>query len=155
MDHVIAELRRMYAGPAWHGPCLQDALRDVTARQAAARPLPAAHSIFELTHHIGAWIGEVESRLRGNASSDPADGDWPAAITVTDERWRDTVARVETRHNSLIAFLRTLDAARLDAIVDANAPSPEQQRVTGYILLHGLVQHNAYHIGQIMLLRKG
>jgi uncharacterized damage-inducible protein DinB len=144
----------MYEGPAWHGPCLRDALQGVTAQTAAARPLPAAHSIFELTHHIGAWIGEVESRLRGNPSGLPAEGDWPEAATVDESNWRDTVARVEARHASLMEFLRGLDPSRLDAIVDPNAAGASAQ-VTGYILLHGLVQHNAYHIGQITLLRKG
>lgn len=144
----------MYAGPAWHGPCLRDALQGVTAREAAARPIPAAHSIFELTHHIGAWIGEVESRLRGNPSGLPAEGDWPGDTRVDESSWREVVTRVESRHSALMAFLPTLDPSRLDAIVDPNAPGPSG-KVTGYILLHGLAQHNAYHIGQIMLLRRG
>jgi uncharacterized damage-inducible protein DinB len=155
MERIIGELRRMHTGPAWHGPCLRDALSDLTATHAAARPVAAAHSIFELTHHIGAWVGEVESRLRGNPSGWPAEGDWPDASTVVDDRsWTETVARAEARHTSLIDFLRGFDASRLDEVVDPNAPTEAQRKVTASILLNGVVQHSAYHIGQIILLRR-
>jgi hypothetical protein len=146
----------MFAGPAWHGPCFEEAIEGVTAADAAARPIAAGHSIFELTHHIGAWIGEVESRLRGNRGGQPADGDWPAASATVDETtWREVVGRVRARHAALLSFLESFDGARLHAAVEPSAANPASRGVTGYVLLNGLAQHNAYHIGQIVLLRKG
>lgn len=74
-DPLVADLRRIYEGNAWHGPSLLEAIRDVTAAQAAARPLAHHHSINEITHHIAAWIGEATSRLQGNPPAMPADGE--------------------------------------------------------------------------------
>ena len=53
------QLQRAFQGKAWHGPSLKEALAGITADQAAARPVGNAHSIWELTHHIGAWADIV------------------------------------------------------------------------------------------------
>jgi hypothetical protein len=51
--HRIADqLKRSLEGEAWHGPALRELLSGVTAKQAAARPLAGAHSIWEIVLHI-------------------------------------------------------------------------------------------------------
>ena len=152
---IAAELRRMYEGPAWHGPSVSESVAGITAAQASARPLVGGHTIYELTHHIAAWIGEARSRLLGNRSGDPADGDWPPPNARIDQAaWREALARLAERQSEMLEALSGFDPARLGEIVDPDSPSAEGRRVTHYILLHGLVQHNAYHAGQIMLLRR-
>jgi uncharacterized damage-inducible protein DinB len=151
---ISAELQRMYEGPAWHGPGVLESIKDVTAEQANARVAANAHTIYEITHHIAAWIGEVRSRLQGKPSGNPADGDWPPAETrVSDGEWQRARDRLETRHADLLATLSSFDATRLGERVDPAREGPEGL-ATFYILLHGLVQHNAYHAGQIMLVRR-
>jgi len=49
---IVDQLDRAWQGPAWHGPEVLLALAGVTASQAAARPIRAAHSIWELVHHL-------------------------------------------------------------------------------------------------------
>jgi uncharacterized damage-inducible protein DinB len=154
IDPLLADLRRIYEGNAWHGPAVLDAIQGVSAEQAAARPLPGAHSIYELTHHIGAWIGEVTSRLQGNPNGMPADGDFPpSGAKVDDTAWADLLARLERRQAELLEAVSTFDPSRLDEPVDPknrNADGPVSYRA----LLSGLAQHSAYHAGQIVLLRK-
>lgn len=151
---ISAELRRMYEGPAWHGPSVLESITELTAEQADARVAANTHTIYEITHHIAAWIGEVRARLLGKPSGEPADGDWPPADTrVGDSEWQLVRDRLETRHADLLVTLSSFDAARLGERVDAPREGP-QGVATYYILLHGLVQHNAYHAGQIMLLRR-
>ena len=68
----------------------------MTAAQASARPIPNGHSIYELTHHIGAWMGEVTSRLQGNKPGMPAEGDFPhASKKVDDNAWADLRKHLE------------------------------------------------------------
>ncbi len=153
VTRIRGELQRMYQGPAWHGPSLREALQDVGAREAAARPLPGAHSIYELTHHVAAWIDEVRSRLLGSPPGQPAFGDWPpASLRVDDAAWRAVHDRLDAVHAALMETLTTFEDVRLQQTypsVDSTAPGV----VTFYVLLHGLVQHNAYHAGQMVLLR--
>jgi hypothetical protein len=59
------ELRRAWEGPVWHGPALGELLEEVTAAEAAAHPIPGAHSIWEIVLHATGWAREVDRRLRG------------------------------------------------------------------------------------------
>jgi uncharacterized damage-inducible protein DinB len=154
IDSLVADLRRIYEGNAWHGPAVLDAIQDVTAAQAASRPIAGAHTIYELTHHIAAWIGETTSRLQGNTPGMPADGDFPPrSFTVDDVSWSDVRARLERRQAELLETVASFDASRLDEAV-----SPQNRGKDGPVtyraLLSGLAQHSAYHAGQIVLLRK-
>ena len=155
IDPLLADLRRIYEGNAWHGPSVLEALQDVTTSQAAARPVPDAHSIYELTHHIAAWIGETTSRLQGNPPGSPADGDFPPRSTSVDDAvWTDTRARLERRQAELLEAVSGFDAARLDDAVNPKAPKDADAPATFRALLSGLAQHSAYHAGQIVLLKK-
>jgi uncharacterized damage-inducible protein DinB len=154
-DHLLADARRMYEGNAWHGPSLLDALRNVTATQAAARPVRDVHTIYELTHHVAGWIGEVTSRLQGNTPGIPSDGDFPAAGTIVDEAaWSDVRGRLERNHAEFMETLAGFDASRLDDLVDPKNRKDPNGPGTFRALISGLTQHNAYHAGQISLLRK-
>jgi len=154
VDRIAAELRRMYEGPAWHGPGVLEAIEGLNAEQAGTRAAANAHSIYEIAHHIAAWIGEVRSRLLGQPSGDPADGDWPPGDRQVDEgEWLRVRDRLSTRHRELQATLASFEASRLGQRVDPSREGPSGL-VTFYALLHGLVQHNAYHAGQIVLLRR-
>ena len=81
------------SGPAWHGASLEENLRGLTFKQAVARPVPDAHSIWELVLHITAWAEEVTRRMDGAEPATPAGGDWPAVGAISPgrgpRRWRD------------------------------------------------------------------
>src|SRR2546426_6708392 len=47
-QRVAEAIERSVSGPMWHGPALADLIGDVSAEQAAARPVAGAHSIWEL-----------------------------------------------------------------------------------------------------------
>jgi uncharacterized damage-inducible protein DinB len=154
LSNLLADLRRIYEGNAWHGPGVLEAISGVSAAQAASRPVPGAHSIYELTHHIAAWIGETTSRLQGNAPGMPVDGDFPdRSTTVDDAAWSDVCARLERRQAELLEAVAAFDPARLDDPV-----KPENKKADGPVtfraLLSGIAQHSAYHAGQIVILRK-
>jgi uncharacterized damage-inducible protein DinB len=155
IDPLLGDLRRIYEGNAWHGPAVLDAIRDVTSAQAASRPIPGAHTVYELTHHIAAWIGETTSRLQGNAPGMPGDGDFPdRSATVDDAAWADACARLDRRQAELLEAVAAFDADRLDESVDPKNKKNADGPVSYRALLTGIAQHSAYHAGQIVLLRK-
>ena len=152
---LLAYLRRIHEGNAWHGPSVLDALDGVTAEQAARRPLADAHSIYELTHHIAAWMGEVVRRLQGNKPGMPAEGDFPPPDTRIDEAaWTQVRSLLERRQAELLEAVSTFDAARLDEPVNPKNKGADGP-VTYRALLSGLAQHSAYHAGPIVVLKKG
>lgn len=156
LKRLADELRRMYEGGAWHGPSVCEALSDVTAAEAASRSLPGAHSIFELTHHIAAWTGEVTRRLRGGTPSEPEDGDFPAKGERVDKpKWEATKALLQARNAELVTAILAFDPSRLDEAVGGAGTGPAESRATYRTMLQGVVSHDAYHAGQIVILRKG
>ena len=155
IDRIIDQLEREHAADPWHGSPLHAILDYVSAAQAAAKPLPGAHSIWELVLHMTGWKNEVRRRLSGAAAADPEGGDWPAVGEQSDEAWRQTVARLDKAHQDLVAAIRTLPESKLHEPTNDARDRPLGTGVSYYVLLHGVVQHDVYHAGQIAILKKG
>ena len=82
VERIRDQFRRAFDGEAWHGPSVLQLLNGITAEQAAAHPIPGAHSIWELVLHVAAWRGAVAARLGGKSPDLPDVGDWPAVPEV-------------------------------------------------------------------------
>lgn len=153
IDRIIDQLQREHDGDPWHGSPLLEILQGVTAGQAAAKPLQGAHSIWELVLHMTAWKGEVRKRLSGAPSGEPEEGDWPAVGVPTVDRWNEARERLQKAHDALLAAVRQLPESRLFEATNDSRNPPLGTGVSYYVLLHGLVQHDVYHSGQIGMLR--
>jgi len=66
-ERIADQLKRAFHGEAWSGPSVREVLQGVTADIAAKRPIADAHSIWELVHHITAWVDIVRRRVAGEA----------------------------------------------------------------------------------------
>lgn len=155
LQRIVGGLRRVYEGGAWHGPSLVEALDGVSAADAAARPVPTAHTIYELTHHLAAWKGEVTRRLEGDEPGDPAEGDWPDSGDVVDQsRWEAVMGMLAAAQVALLDTVLAFDAGRLGEPVSARASASTSAGDSFRAMLYGSMQHDAYHAGQIVLLKK-
>ena len=147
IDRILDQHHRAYHGKAWHGPGLREILADVTAEQAAARPLPNAHSIWELILHITAWVDAAQKTLRGEPLHVAEEDNFPTISNTSDAAWRDALTTLEAAHTALHDATSRLT----DADLDGTAPG---RSYSFYFLLHGTIQHNLYHAGQIVMLKK-
>lgn len=138
------ELRRAHAGEAWHGPALTELLDRATPATASARPIPGAHSIAELVGHMAFWHDVVRRRAEGEEVSPREGADFPA-VDGSETGWRALRDQLERSHRALVTRVESLDAARLGATVPG-------QTISIRVMLNGVVQHDAYHGGQIALL---
>jgi hypothetical protein len=147
-------LHKAHADEPWHGPSTTDVLKGVTAEQAAAHPIPGAHSIWEIVLHLAAWQGEAVRRLEGNAPTLPEEGDWPEVGDPSEAAWRQARERLDATHSRLLDTL----AGLIDADLDRPGGSVTDRALgtggTHRTMVEGLLQHAAYHSGQIVLLRK-
>jgi uncharacterized damage-inducible protein DinB len=147
---IADQLRRAFGGEAWHGDSLFEILDGITAAQAAARPIKNAHSIWELVLHIAAWDGAVRRRLGGEALALSDEQNFPPVSDTSESAWRKALAHVRQVHDELIAAVSAFPDSRLDQKVPGKDPDYD----TFYYMLHGVVQHELYHAGQIALLKK-
>jgi len=147
-ENLADLLERAFRGGAWHGPAVAEALSGVDAATAAARPIEGAHSIWEIVHHLTAWNEAPLRRLDGERLQNlPAERDFPPVTGVSADAWRAALVALEDAHAALHARVRDLADAQLDDPVVGSDPT-----VRGMLL--GVLQHNTYHAGQIVLLRK-
>src|SRR5262249_46863315 len=145
---INSQLKRAQEGQTWHGPSLRELLEGVTAEQAAARPIPNAHSIWELVNHIIAWEQIARRRLEGEELADiPDEINFPPVSETSGAAWQATLQSLEASNRSLRDGIKKIDDARLEE-------SASGASYSNYFLLHGVIQHDLYHAGQIALLKK-
>jgi uncharacterized damage-inducible protein DinB len=144
---ILDQLRRSWDGDAWHGTPLAKMVADVDATTAHARPISAAHTIIEIVMHLAFWKDAVRRRLAGETVVVTEENQWPVAVGSPEQAWRQARGLLESWHCDLDAAVARLS----DADLDRPLPGSNQ---TYYILLHGVIQHDLYHAGQIAILRK-
>lgn len=156
LERIQDQIVRSLDGGAWHGPALMEVLSGLDARTAAARPIADTHTIWEILRHVSATAKEVLARLRGETRVLSPEQDWPApppagGADARDERfassWEVDIRHLDQVHRELIEELAALDESRLDTPI-----LPGYSTI--YVTLHGLVQHNLYHAGQMAILKK-
>jgi uncharacterized damage-inducible protein DinB len=152
---LVDQLERAHGGDPWHGSSRASLLADVTADEARRRPAVAVHSIWELVLHMTAWTREVTRRLRGHMASEPEMGDWPAPPTVSDDKaWQAAIRALDDAHLALRDAVGGLDPSRLTAPVSDARNRELGTGVTFAQTINGLVQHDAYHSGQVAAVKK-
>ena len=100
-DRIADQLFRMMEGDAWHGPPVSALLTDVTADVAALHPIPGAHSIRELVHHMAAWAVIARRRLGGEIVQVTPVEDWPPVEAATPAAWTVATQALERSHADL------------------------------------------------------
>lgn len=155
LDALLDQIRRTHAGDPWYGAPRMQFLRGLPAAEASLRPAGSNHSVWELVLHMTAWTEEVRHRLAGRSPGEPMDGDWPTVPKAAKETaWASALLRLERAHGALIADVERLGPADLDRLVGDTREPALGTGVTVSAMLVGLAQHDAYHTGQLALLRQ-
>lgn len=154
ITHTIGLLQRAVKGDAWHGPSLEEALAGVDAPGAAAHPIDSVHSMWEIVLHVSGWTREVAKRLQGGEPTLPAGGDWPSPGEISEEAWLKARDELRWVHEELLSALTAFPVTRFSERVGSERSAPLGTGVTFLEMVDGILQHDAYHAGQISLLKK-
>jgi hypothetical protein len=142
---ILALLDEGFTRKTWHGPNLRQSLKGVSAKQAAWRPAPGRHNIWELTLHTAYWKYAVRRKIEGgkrgsfvlqghNFFARPEQG------KTTEAAWRADRAILENEHRAMVQSIRKF------------LKSPGAKKWLP--MLYGVAFHDVYHAGQIRLLRR-
>jgi uncharacterized damage-inducible protein DinB len=147
IDLLLHQLDQAFDGKAWHGPTLRGSLRGLSAREAAQAR--TAHSIAEIALHCAYWKYIARRRLLQLPKGSFAwkGSNWfrlpkpfsPAA-------WSSILQSLDQEHAALRQAVSQFPAARLHEI-------PTGSKVSNATLLVGIAHHDAYHAGQVRLLK--
>jgi hypothetical protein len=146
---IAAQLRRAFIRDAWHGPSLLELLGGIGPEEARARPLPAAHNIWELVLHIDYWVQAALGATDGIAMPkvDGGQAEWPDLGDADAVAWFDAQDHLFNNAEKLAQSIERFEDARLKEVVPGRP-------YDFYRLFHGVVQHSLYHGGQIAILKK-
>ena len=143
------QLKRTFEAGAWHGASVQETLSGITAEMASAKPIQDAHTIWEIVLHMITWIAVPTQRIIEEKNLQVGDEvDWPAATESGDAAWKDTLAKLNAAYNRLQETLSRMKDSDLEHLLEGAEKTPI------YVMLHGVIQHNLYHAGQINILKK-
>ncbi len=142
---ILLVVEESFEKKAWHGPNLWQSLKGVTAKQAAWRPGPSRHNIWEETLHAAYWKYAVRRRLTSAK---------PGAFVLKGSNFfpRPEPGKAsEAAWNADKAILRKEHEALRQAIKVALRKPPSARLAH---MLWGVALHDVYHAGQIRLLRR-
>ena len=147
---LLSQLDQAYDRRSWHGPNLRGSLRGLTPAQAAWRPGPRRHNIWELAVHAAYWKYAVRRRLTGEKRGSFAlkgSNFFARPTDPTAASWKDDLALLEYSHRALRATVASLSERDL-----ARVPAGGSFRVLE--MVQGIAAHDLYHAGQIQLLKR-
>jgi len=146
MEIIADQISRAFWGASWHGPSVREVLAGVSAEDAAAHPIPGAHSIWEILLHLTSGYNLVLRRVRGERAQLSPEEEWPSVADSSAEAWRESQHILEQLNQQLQSAVRAFPAERLSLEMGSEYPA--------YIQFCGAPQHDLYHAGQIVLLKK-
>jgi len=148
IERIEEQLRLSFEGGAWHGPSVLESLDGVSHQEAAAHPIEKAHSIWELALHLGGTYRLVLRRLMGDGRQMTAEEDWPVPPPPSAGAWTEALSNLRGLNREVRGAIRGFSEARLDR------PLVPEPPYTAYVQFIVITQHDLYHAGQIVLLRK-
>jgi uncharacterized damage-inducible protein DinB len=147
IQHIKTLFDKTYNGPAWHGPAVKEVINEVTFYE-ALKSTDRSHNIVEIVFHMIAWRNFLINKLKGEQAYDVTEEEnFQKFDSLSEQEWADLKDRLENSQNELQNLLSNVD----DSILNQKVGN---EKYTYYVLMHGVIQHDVYHLGQIVLLKK-
>ena len=146
-DRLRTELAALLRGGNAH-VATADALRGVPPGRINETPDGCPHSLWDLLDHLRIAQRDILDFTRGDGYEEK---EWPA------DYWPDGPGTAASWDDALAAFLADLDALiqmAEDASTDLTAELPHAPGYTPLRQLLLAADHNAHHLGQVILVRR-
>jgi uncharacterized damage-inducible protein DinB len=98
-------------------------------------------------HHVSSWSTISQHRLAGESVEITTERDWPPVWEVNDAAWKRALDNLRESRARLRDSIKDFS----DEHLQRKATGPDYTR---YVVLHGVIQHDLYHAGQIVMLKK-
>ncbi len=146
-DRILSLFEKLYYGESWIDVPVKGTLFQISAKVANSRPLSNCNTIWEIVNHLIEWKLNVQQRLEGKIISTPADNYISPIADPSEAAWDETLQRFDWAQRQWIDFLSHFDSSRYELHYPPN-------QMTYYEHIMGILQHEAYHLGQIVILAK-
>ena len=135
---LLAELKSTHTHAEWFVPA-NTAVKGLTAEQASWTDGKGNHSVGQLAHHLVFWNRQSLARLKGETPEKFSGNNDETFDKFDSKAWNDTVQQLDQVLTDLEKWVETADETKL--------------KESAQTFTH-ISTHNAYHIGQIIYVRK-
>lgn len=146
LQKIIQLFDDLQHGNCWIGLNMQQALSGIDAGIAAYKPNENRNSIWQLVNHLISWRKTVTGRITGVKAIHTM----PVMYQPEDQTeaaWQISLQQFDSVYGDLRKALLNFDESKLDE------PAPKNEQ-TYFQLILGCLQHDCYHMGQIVIYKK-
>ncbi|HLO80184.1 MAG TPA: DinB family protein [Chitinophagaceae bacterium] len=140
-------VKALYNGHPWLEVNMMDNLSKLSWQKAGQKAHPKLNSIWEIVNHLISWRTNVLRRVQGEVIKTPANNYFAQVTDQSEQAWLRTLDNLQASQEAWIQFLEQAE----DDILERTYPV---NNMPFYEHMHGIIQHDAYHLGQIVLLAK-
>lgn len=147
VEYFVTTLHSILQDTPWYGEPIMKILQVENSSVVYKKPNENSHSLIELLYHMNTWAEFTLKRLVEDEDLETAEKlDW-REIDPKEHTWEKGVAQFKVTHDLIIELLESKDDKLLSEKVDG-------REYNFRFLLHGLIQHDIYHAGQIAYVKK-
>ena len=136
----------LHCGHWWIGYSATEILADVTFEMAMVKAYEKGNSIWQLVNHLSYWREVVARRIteQKGIEADRTGLDIPEQANA--EEWERTKARFNASYTTFKTAVESLPEEKL--------AQPLGEKGSNYFNINGCIEHDSYHLGQVMLLKQ-
>ncbi len=146
-ERIIKLFEDLYNGSPWIDVNIVDTLKNITTNQATNKIIAERNSIWEIVNHVINWRLTVMQRMQGKTVVTPDNNFFEPVKDTSESAWINTLLQLKDSQQQWIDFLKTFSENDFEKLV-------QNKTMTYYEHIHGIMQHDAYHLGQINFLAK-
>jgi uncharacterized damage-inducible protein DinB len=144
---LIKLFKNLFDGSPWVDVTIMGTLKNITPENASKKMSANKNSIWEIVNHIINWRLNVLQRVQGKVIVTPANNYFEPVTDNSASAWKKTLTKLEHSQTLWLEFLQDFKKEGFSKIYPNN-------KMTYYEHVQGIIQHDAYHLGQITLLSK-
>lgn len=137
----------LYNGNPWIEVTIVGTLKNISAKHASKKIFPDRNSIWQIVNHMTSWRENVLLRVQGNEIQAPNNNYFMEITDTSEAAWEKALERLDNSQKQWTGFLKSFSESQFDTIYPPN-------KMNYYEHIHGILHHDAYHLGQIVLLSK-
>lgn len=135
---LLHELQATHNKADWFVP-INTAVEGLNAQQASWQPANGNHSVGQLAYHLLFWNRRQLRDLKGEAQEKFSGKNDDTFTNFDDKQWNDVVKGLDEVMN---VYEKLVESAT------------DQQLASMAVMIGNISMHNAYHVGQIVIVRK-
>jgi DinB superfamily len=143
---IARHIREIHFGGNWTWSAMQEVLADVSCEE-AVKQTGGCNTIATLVYHMNFYLKIVHQRLEGGGVRFKHEDSFAAPLIDSEEAWQALLQQTWQDAENFAFAVEAMPEQKLWESISAEHGSY-------YKNLHGVVEHNHYHLGQIAVLKK-